>query len=342
MRQRWILAFAIVLGIMGGLVGLAGAQQKIVIYAAQDEKTTNEMTRMFTEETKIQTEVIRVAAAGTLATRIRAEKAAPKADVFMGGSVEFHEPLATEGLVLPYRSPVVEQAKIDPAYVSPQNYWHGFFVNSLVIILNPQRFQQEMASAGIPKPKTWDDLLNPAYRKKVIAGNPATCGGAYIFSAVQIFRQGGEDPGFDWLKKLDGQILQYTPTCPGTITLVTRGEAAAGITWADDSIEAMLEKQPIEVIFPPDTGAEIGGLSIIKGGPNPDGAKKWVDFVLGKKAQAIKTELGFTYPVRADVDPPKNVPPLSAIKLGKYDRKWAIENRERVTKKWEAEIGSKR
>jgi len=342
MRQRWVLGFAVVLGIMVGLVGLAGAQQKIVIYAAQDEKTTNEMTRMFTEETKIQTEVIRVAAAGTLATRIRAEKAAPNADVFMGGSVEFHEPLATEGLVLPYRSPVVEQAKIDPAYVSPQNYWHGFFVNSLVIILNPQRFQREMASAGIPKPQTWDDLLNPVYRKKAIAGNPATCGGAYIFTAVQIFRQGGEVQGFDWLKKLDGQILQYTPTCPGTITLVTRGEAVAGITWADDSIEAMLEKQPIEVIFPPDTGAEIGGLSIIKGGPNPEGAKKWVDFVLGQKAQALKTELGFTYPVRADVDPPKNVPPLSAIKLGKYDRKWAIENRERVTKNWDAEIGSKR
>ena len=136
-RQWWAVVCAVLMGVVLGLTVPAGAQQKIVIYAAQDEKTTNEMTRMFTEETKIGTEVIRVAAAGTLATRIRAEKAAPKADVFMGGSVEFHEPLATDGLVLPYRSPVVEQAKIDSAYVSPQNYWHGFFVNSLVIILNP-------------------------------------------------------------------------------------------------------------------------------------------------------------------------------------------------------------
>lgn len=341
-RQRGIIVAIAVLALGIGVAGLADAQQKIVIYAAQDEKTTNEMTRMFTEETKIATEVIRVAAAGTLATRIRAEKAAPRADVFMGGSVEFHEPLAMDGLVLPYRSPIVEQAKIDPAYVSPQNFWHGFFVNSLVIILNPDRFQKEIAAQGIPKPQTWDDLLNAAYRKKVIAGNPATCGGAYIFSAAQIFRLGGEEAGFDWLKKLDAQVLQYTPTCPGTITLVTRGEGVAGITWADDSIEAMLAKQPLEVIFPPDTAAEIGGLSIIKGGPNPEGAKKWVDFALGKRAQALKTELGFTYPVRSDVDPPKNVPPLSAIKLGKYDRKFAIENRERLTKKWEAEIGSKR
>ncbi len=342
MRRPGTLALLVILLALVGLVGTAAAQQKIVIYAAQDEKTTNQMTSLFTQETGIQTEVIRVAAAGTLAARIRAERAAPKADVFMGGSVEFHEPLATDGLVLPYRSPVVDQAKIDAAYVSPAGNWHGFFVNSLVIILNPQRFQREIASQGIAKPKTWDDLLNPVYQKKLVAGNPASCGGAYIFTALQVFRQGGEAQAFDWLKRLDKQVLQYTPTCPGGITLVTRGEAVGGINWADDSIEAMLAKQPIEIIFPPDTGAEIGAISIIKGGPNPEGAKKWVDFALGKKAQALKTENGFTYPVRSDVDPPKNVPPLSEIRLGKYDRKFAIENRDRLTKQWEAEIGSKR
>src|ERR1700746_3425476 len=92
--------------------GPAAAQGKIVIYAAEDEKTTNALTSQFTEETKIGTEVIRIPAAGTLATRIRAEKAAPKADVFIGGSGEFREPLAAEGLVMPYRSPVVAEAKI--------------------------------------------------------------------------------------------------------------------------------------------------------------------------------------------------------------------------------------
>jgi ABC-type thiamine transport system substrate-binding protein len=89
----WIL-------LVGG-IGVAGAQGKIVIYAAEDEKTTNALTTAFTEETKVGTEVIRVPAAGTLAARIRAEKAAPRADIFIGGSVEFHEPLASEGLVLP-------------------------------------------------------------------------------------------------------------------------------------------------------------------------------------------------------------------------------------------------
>jgi iron(III) transport system substrate-binding protein len=318
------------------------AAEKIVIYAAEDEKTTQALTQLFTQQTKIDTEVIRVPAAGTLATRIRAEKAAPKADIFIGGSIEFHAPLAAEGLILPYKSPVVEEAHISPVFVSPENYWHGWFMGTLVIILNPQRFEHEIAPKGLAKPKTWDDLLDPAYAKALVSGAPPTCGGAYIFMAVQIFRNGGEAQGFDWLKRYDKQVLQYTPTCPAGITLVARGEAIAGMNWQDDATDAMLSKQPIEVIFPPDTGAEIGGASIIKGGPNPEGAKKFVDFLLSKDAQAIKTQMGHTYPVRGDVEPPQGLPPLASIKLVKYDRQFAIDNRARLTKKWEEEIGSKR
>ena len=343
--RRWIISTLATLTMAIGLAGTNGtvkAEGKIVIYAAEDEKTLAALTKMFTEKTGIDTEVIRIPAAGTLVARIRAEKDAPKADVFIGGSIEFHQPLAAEGFVVPYDSPVVKEAKIDPVFVSPDNYWHGWFMGSLVILLNPERFDKEIATKGLAKPKTWDDLLDPAYEKNLASGTPASCGGAYIFLAVQIFRNGGEDQGFEWLKRYDKQVAQYTPTCPAPITLVARGEVIAGMNWQDDAVDAVMSKQPIEVIFPPETGAEIGGASIIKGGANPEGAKKFVDFLLSQEAQAVKTKLGHTYPVRSDVEPPQGVPPLSAIKLVKYDRQFAIANRARLTKKWEDEIGSKR
>jgi iron(III) transport system substrate-binding protein len=342
--RRWLLAAATVLAAAGTvtIAGLAQAAGKIVVYAAEDEKTLAALTKMFTDKTSIDTEVVRIPAAGTLVARIRAEKDAPKADVFIGGSIEFHQPLAEEGLVVPYDSPAVKEGKIKPVFVSPENYWHGWFMGTLVILLNPARFDKEVAPKGVAKPKTWDDLLDPAYAKNIASGTPASCGGAYIFTAVQIFRNGGEDKGFDWLKRYDKQVAQYTPTCPAPITLVARGEVIAGMTWQDDAVDALMSKQPIEVIFPPETGAEIGGASIIKGGANPEGAKKFVDFLLSKEAQAIKTDLGHTYPVRDDVSPPQGVPPLASIQLVKYDRQFAIANRARLTKKWEDEIGSKR
>ena len=66
-------------------------------------------------------------------------------------------------------------------------------MGTLVILLNPQRFEKEIAPKGMAKPKTWDDLLNPAYAKNVASGTPASCGGATSSLAVQIFRNGGED-----------------------------------------------------------------------------------------------------------------------------------------------------
>ena len=52
---------------------------------------------------------------------------------------------------LPYDSPVVKEAKIDPVFVSPDNYWHGWFMGTLVILLNPERFDKEIAPKGIGK-----------------------------------------------------------------------------------------------------------------------------------------------------------------------------------------------
>src|SRR5262249_35705943 len=197
--------------------------------------------------------------------RIRAEKDAPKADVFIGGSIEFHQPLAEEGMVVPYDSPAVKKAKIKSVFVSPDNYWHGWFMGTLGILLNPARFDKERAPKGLAKPKTWDDLLDPAYAKNLASGTPASCGGAYIFMAVQIFRNGGEDKGFDWLKRYDKQVAQYTPTCPAPITLVARGEVIGGMTQQDDAGEALMANQPIEAIFPPGSGPETGGAANIHG-----------------------------------------------------------------------------
>ena len=115
------------------------------------------------------------------------------------------------------------------------------------------------------------------------------------------------------------------------------------MNWQDDAIDAMLSKQPIEVIFPPETGAEIGGASIIKGGPNPEGAKKFVDFLLEQGRPGASRPSSATPTRCAAMSTRRRACRRSpSIKLVKYDRQFAIDNRARLTKKWEEEIGSKR
>jgi len=338
-RAMVILWLVLILVIPLSLFAAAG---KVVIYSALDEKTTNALAQAFTERTGIQVELLNVAAAGTLAARIQSEAAAPRADVFIGGSVEIHQPLADAKLLAPYKSEVAQKAGVPASFFSPDGSWSGWYFGPLVIIINQKLFDEEMKPKGIQYPKTWDDLLAPAYKGKLIGWNPSTVGGGYIFLITQISRFGNEDKGFEWLKKFDQNVKLYGPTGPSPIPLVARGEAIVAVAWADDSFLAKDEGQPITIIFPKDDGSEIGGASIIKGGPNTENAKRFIDFLYEKDIQELKSKIGFTYPVRPDVTARADVPSLKDIQLVNYMRKFAIENRARILKKWEAEIGSQR
>jgi len=340
MRRRLLtlaLLGALVLALVSGLQ--TGAQpRKIVIYSAIEEKVTTEIVKAFRARTGIESEVLSLAAAGTLATRIRAEKAKPRADVFMGGSADIHAPLAKEGLLLKYLPRTLAEAKIDKQFYDPDHYWHGWYLGALGILVNRERFEREIAPKGVSMPKTWDDLLNPVYKGHFAMPSPVTTGGGYIFVATQVFRL-GEDRAFAWLKQLAANASQFTPTAPATVTLISRGEAIVAMMWAHEGFVARLMGFPVEVILPPDTGFEIGSASIIKGGPNPEGAKAFVDFLLTPLPQGINAAYGMRYPVRPDAASPVGAPPFASIKFVKYDRNWAIENRDRLIRRWQAEIG---
>lgn len=339
MRRRvWIDLLVLML-----LVGLAPAvtaqQQKIIVYSALPDLETSLVNREFTRRTGIQVEALSVAAAGTLQARIRAEKDRPRADIFVGGSRDFHIPLAREGLLVQYRSPAVAEARINSAYFDADGYWYGWYLGALSIIINTERWDRELAPRGARKPATWDDLTRAEFKGHFVMPSPVTTGGGYIFVAAQIFRL-GEDRAWTFLKALNANASQYTPTAPGTITLLERGEAIIAMMWAHEAIGArILRAAPLEVIVPPDTGFEVGAVSIVKGGPNPGGAKAYVDFLLTRTPQDINARYGFRYPVRADVGVPAGATPFEQLKFVKYDLEWAIQNQARIRERWTREIG---
>ncbi len=331
-----MLILAATLGVGPG----AGAQGgKVVVYSALDATVTSEVLKAFERASGLRTEALTLAAAGTLATRIRAEKARPQADIFMGGSADFHAPLAREGLLQAYQSPRLAEAKLAREFYDAGGHWYGWYIGALAIMYNRDRFEHEMTSRGVKSPASWDDLLNPAFRGQVVLPSPITTGGGFIFMATQIFRLGNEDRAFEWLKQLAANAT-FTPTAPAGITLVSRGEALVGMNWGHD-IRAMAVNQgfPVEIVFPSDTATEIGAVSIIAGGPNPDGAKRFVDFMLGRVPQDINGKFGLRYPTRTDAPSPLGMPALTTLKFVNYNRQWAIDNMARLRERWQREIG---
>ncbi len=339
MRRVTVAVTCMLLATLVVGTGVSAQGGTVVIYSALDASVTSEVLKAFEQFSGLKTEALTLAAAGTLATRIRAEKVRPQADIFMGGSADFHAPLAREGLLEAYKSSRLADAKLATQFYDPNGYWYGWYIGALAIMYNRDRFEREMAPRGIKPPASWDDLLNPAFRGQVVLPSPVTTGGGFIFMAAQIFRLGSEDRAFDWLKQL-AQNASFTPTAPAGITLVSRGEALVGMNWGHD-IRAMAVNQgfPVEIVFPSDTATEIGAVSIIKGGPNPDGARRFVDFMLGRVPQDINAKYGLRYPTRPDAPVPLGMPGLTTLKFVNYNRQWAIDNMQRLRDKWQREIG---
>ena len=322
--------------------GQPEAEKQVLIYAALDEKTSKELAEAFTAETGIPAEVVvQLEQAGTVSGRIKTEAPNPRADVFIGGNSNYHTELADGGFLEKYSSPVIKKEGISSQFMDADGYWTGWYLGALCLLYNEKRYQEEVAPKGIGTPATWDDLLNPVYEGEVIASNPATTGGAYLMLCAQIFRLGSEEAGFDYIRKLDENVAQYTKGANGSIPLVSQGEAIVGFAWGHDTLKQQIQGNlPIVVLFPEDTGFEIGAASIIKGAPHIESAKKFIDFLLSPTAGAINARNGYRYPVREGVDLPAGVPAFESLDFAPWDLKKAAENVDPWKKKW-AEITGK-
>src|SRR6266852_8682457 len=108
------------------------------IYSALNESTNNEFFGAFKKAyPAVTVNVLPLAAAGELQTRIRTEKASPKADIFIGGSSEFHDPLGKEGLLEAYIAPNAKD--IDAKFKEATGLWTGWYTGIFGFISNNDR-----------------------------------------------------------------------------------------------------------------------------------------------------------------------------------------------------------
>jgi iron(III) transport system substrate-binding protein len=94
---------------------------------------------------------------------------------------------------------------------------------------------------------------------------------------------------------------------------------------------------PVKTIYPADgTLATMEGVAIIKNGPDPEEAKAFVDFVNRKDVREMILKATFRRPTRSDLDLsslPGGLPPMSNLKIVKYDEDaWTDKRKETLEK----------
>ena len=315
-----------------------GGSGKLVVYSALNDDDMVTLSQQFKKDTGIDIEYITLSG-GDATARVQSEKDNPQADVVVGGSVDLYGSLKDAGALAAYDSP--NNDDLDPMFTDTDHCWQGWYMGVQSIILNTDRFDKELATQGLERPKTWDDLLDSRYKNVLVWANPSTAGGAYIFTACQIFRL-GEDKAWEYLKALDANVHHYYEAAGGVISPVATGEFIASIAWAHDSFKIKQQGYPLEIIIPQDTAFEIGGAAVIAGAKNEENAQKFIDWLLTPEIQKLNTSISYRYSVRDDVASPEGLPKLSDLSLVNYDRQKASDMKKDVQTKFESEIISKR
>ena len=326
------------------LATMAAAQAQdagqINIICSVQAEWCNMLQTVFAKTTGIKVNMS-LKGSGEALAQIIAERANPKTDLWFGGTGDPHLQAAEQDLTLEYKSASLPQLHpwAQQQAAQSRNRTVGIYSGPLGFGYNTEL----IAKKKLPIPKSWADLLNPAYKGEIQVANPASSGTAYTMVATLVQLM-GEDKAFEYMKALHRNIGQYTRSGTGPIKAVARGETTLSISFVHDGPGEAMQGFPVATVTPAEgTGAEIGSMSIIKGARNLENAKKFYEWALTAQAQqfgAAAKQFQLPSNKATPIDP--HVPDFKKIKFIDYDyaKYGASAERKRLIAKWEKDVNS--
>jgi iron(III) transport system substrate-binding protein len=330
------LALAFLLGLVAATAGAA----ELVVYCSALVDWCSVAAAQFERETGSKVTMLQKGSGETLA-QLRAEASNPKGDVWWGGTGDPHLQAAELKLTEPYQSPRLSELHPWARRQAEQSLYRtvGIYLGILGFVYN----EEVLARKKLAPPSCWRDLVDAKWRDEVQISNPASSGTAYtaVATLVQLM---GEEPAFAYLKALHKNVGQYTRSGPAPARNTARGETALGIMFLHDAVAESVAGFPVKVVAPCEgTGYEIGSMSLVAGGKNPDAARRWYDWSLSPEAQALAVQgKSYQVPSNAKAPPSPGAPRPEATKLIDYDaaKYGSIAERKRLIERWEKEVGS--
>jgi len=258
--------------------------KNLVIYSPHPPEITDYIVREFRQRTGIKATVI-YAGTGELIERMKSRKGKNEADIFWGGGIESLETVAD--YFAEYRSS--EDRFIDPRYLDPERRWYPFSVLSIVIIYNESLVPETRI------PTSWDDLLDPAFRDRVIMADPTKSGSSYTILATMLLTKGSGDKaapfsGWGYVDRLIGQLGDDGLTSNSQLVYhsVATGDFYAGVTFENYALALRKTGANVGICYPSEgTSAVPDGVALIAEAGHPEQAKAFIDFALGEDVQRL-------------------------------------------------------
>src|SRR5262245_13372450 len=272
----------------GAFLGWGRTVPRVVVYCALDREFAEDILQAFTKQTGLEV----VTRYDTEANKsvglyhdLSREASRPRCDVHWNNEILATIRLQREGVYAPYESPA---ALPYPAqFKAADHTWTAFAARARVLIVNTRRNWTEM-------PSSITDLMKPELKGRVVMAKPLF--GTTATHAACLFQAWGDANARDFFEKLKANDVQIVAGNKQVAVEVGAGRYDVGLTDTDDALAEIDQGRPVAMVFPDSEGffsaSVLGTLFIvykvvmIKGCPNPDGAKKLIDFLLSPVVEA--------------------------------------------------------
>jgi iron(III) transport system substrate-binding protein len=267
---------------------------------------------------------------GVITARLLAEKDNPRGDAVWGVAASSVGLLAERGVLQPYAPPGL--AKIPVKFRDRANppAWYGNSAWVAALVYNTI----EGSKLGISKPETWRDLAKPVYKGKIVMPHPVSSGTGFLYVSAWL-QTYGEAEAWKFMDALHENMWRYTHSGSQPATLAGNGEAVVGFAFDVRGARDKERGAPIDIVFPKEAlGWEMNAFALVKGGPNPQGARKLADWAASDTAMKLYAETRSVSARPEYAKPIKHLPDNLHELIMTNDFAWSAANRERILAEW--------
>lgn len=253
--------------------------EPLVVYCAHDSVYADAVLRRFSERTGIpvapryDTEATKSLGFTEL---LIAERERPRCDVFWNNQVLGTQALLDEGLLEGYRGEGFR--RIPEMWKDPEGRWVGFGARLRVYIINTQKMP---ATEEAVRARMTGDLSRFAIAKPLY--------GTTFAHYVALWELWGEKRLREWHADTRKRGAREAAGNAQVKDLVAEGVCDFGWTDTDDYFEAKNDGRPVAMLPIRVDGGRVllipNAVSIIKGAPHPEQARKLVDYLLSEECE---------------------------------------------------------
>jgi len=271
-----------------GPLGSGDPKQRVVLYCAQDREFAEAILGDFTRQTGVEVATSFDTEANksvSLCEELVREARRPRCDVHWNNEVLGTIRLERQRLLEPYASP--SGAPYPAEFKAKDGSWHAFAGRARVLVINTQRV------ARTDWPRSLLDLTAPRWRGQVAMAKPQF--GTSATQAACLFGVWGPEKARKYYRALHRNLVQVVPGNKQVAEGVGQGQFAVGITDTDDASAEIQAGRPVALVFPDHDAAADSGLgtlfipntlALIRGGPNPEGGRRLIDYLLSAEVEA--------------------------------------------------------